>query len=178
MLDFFPDMSVCPGGGNEAVPRTVRLRPIPKKTKDLGMCQLNRQQLQALKNYSNRGAVPEVKKEAAMDAGYSEGYALKAMDNLLQNRSIVTALENAGGTDERIARVMVEGLESEHPLKPGRKDPHAIHKFIQEHNKVKGNYAPTKIQAEIDSRVMVVHLTAGSIENFNKFKRMRGESGP
>jgi len=87
-------------------------------------------------------------------------------------------LESAGGTNEKIAQVMVEGLESEHPLKPGRKDPHAIHKFIQEHNKVRGNYAPTKVSTESESRVMVVHLTAGSIKNFNKFKRMRGENGP
>lgn len=175
---FFPDVSVCPGGGREAVPRQVRVRPKPRKIRDMGMRALDKRQRMALKIFEKNGATPEVKKESAVEAGYSERYALEAMDKLLQCRPIVAALEKAGGTDERIAQVMVEGLESEHPLKPGRKDPHAIHKFLQEHNKVKGNYAPTKIESENRSKVMVVHLTAGSIENFNKFKKMRGSSGP
>lgn len=139
----------------------------------MGIRQLNAQQRNALKAYRNLGATPDVKKEAAVSAGYSEGYAVQAMDKLLQCRPIVAALEKAGGTDEKIAQTIVEGLESEHPLKPGRKDPHAIHKFVQEANKVKGNYAPTKIQTEGKSQVMVVHLTAGNIESFDKFKRMR-----
>jgi len=175
MKGYFPDTPVCPGGGRESIPRHVRLRPKPRKIQDMGIRQLNKQQRNALKNYDVLGAIPEVKKDAALAAGYSDGYALRAMDKLLQIRPIVKALEDAGATDERIANVIVEGLESEHPLKPGRKDPHAIHKFVQEANKVKGNYAPTKIQAETKSQVMVVHLTAGNIEAFDKFTRMRAE---
>ncbi len=174
MKGYFPDVSVCPGGGRESIPRHVRLRPKPRKIQDMGIRQLNKQQRDALKKYDEFGAQPEKKKDAAMAAGYAEGYALKAMDNLLQCRPIVAALEKAGGTDERIAQVIVDGLESEHPLKPGRKDPHAIHKFVQEVNKVKGNYAPTKISTENKSEVMVVHLTAGNIKEFDKFVRMRG----
>lgn len=174
---YFPETSICPGGGHEAMPRQVRIHKRTQKIRDMGMRALNKQQRQALKNYSNMGAIPEVKKAAAIEARYSEGYALKAMDGLLQSRAIVKALEKAGGTDERIAEVMVEGLESEHPLKPGRLDPHAIHKFVTEANKVKGNYAPTKIQAEVKSQVMVVHMTAGNVDNFNKFKKMREAHG-
>ena len=161
---------------DESVSRpNARLRAKSQKIKDMGIRQLNQQQRNALKNYKNLGATPEVKKAAAVAAGYCEPYAVKVMDKLLQSRSIVAALEKAGGTDEKIAQIMVEGLESEHPLKPGRKDPHAIHKFVMEANKVKGNYAPTKIQTEGKQQVMVVHLTAGNIEAFDKFKRMREE---
>ena len=176
-VKYFPpdDIPMCPGR-QEAEPRpNARIRARTGKIKDMGIRQLNQQQRAALKNYKNLGATPEVKKDAAVLAGYSGQYAVKAMDKLLQSRSIVAALEKAGGTDERIAQVMIEGLESEHPLKPGRKDPHAIHKFVQEANKVKGNYAPTKIQTEGKQQVMVVHLTAGNIEAFDKFKRMREE---
>ena len=176
-VKYFPpdNFPLCPGREEAAQRYDVRLRAKPRKIKDMGIRQLNQQQRDALKNYKNLGAVPEVKKDAAVAAGYSEPYAVKVMDKLLQSRSIVAALEKAGGTDEKIAQVMIEGLESEHPLKPGRKDPHAIHKFVQEANKVKGNYAPTKIQTEGKQQVMVVHLTAGNIEAFDKFKRMRGE---
>ncbi|KKK93028.1 hypothetical protein LCGC14_2697000, partial [marine sediment metagenome] len=107
---YFPEDSICPGGGHEAEPRHVRVRPRPRKIRDMGMRALNKQQKQALENYSNLGATPEVKKAAAIEAGYSEGYAVKAMDGLLQSRPIVQALEKAGGTDEKIAQVMFEGL--------------------------------------------------------------------
>ena len=174
-VNYFPpeDIPMCPGREESPQRHNVRVKPKPRKIKDMGIRQLNQQQRAALKNYKNLGATPEVKKDAAVLAGYSEQYAPRVMDKLLQSRSIVAALEKAGGTDERIAQVMIEGLESEHPLKPGRKDPHAIHKFVQEANKVKGNYAPTKIQTEGKQQVMVVHLTAGNIEAFDKFKRMR-----
>ncbi len=177
--NYFPpdDIPMCPGR-EEAKPRfNVRIRPRSQKVKDMGIRQLNPQQRAALKNYADLGAVPEVKKKAAVDAGYSEPYAIRAMDNLLQCRPIVKALNDAGGTDERIAEVMVEGFESQHPLKPGRLDPHAIIKFIAEANKVKGNHAPTKIQAETKSQVQVVHLTAGNVESFNKFRKMREQDG-
>jgi len=174
---YFPPDGIpqCPQK-NETKSGNVRLRARSNKVRDMGIRRLNKQQRDALKKYSELGATPEVKKKAAMAAGYSGPYALKAMDNLLQSRSIVRALEAAGGTDEVIAQKIVEGFESEHPLKPGRKDPHAIHKFIQEANKVKGNYAPTKVQSENKSQVMVVHLTAGNIEAFDKFQRMREEN--
>ena len=169
---FPPDDGIPPCPGREQPPRHVRLKPRTGRIVDMGIRQLNQQQRDALKNYDELGATPEVKKDAAVAAGYSEGYAIQAMDKLLQCRPIVAALEKAGGTDARIAQVMVEGLESEHPLKPGRPDPHAIHKFIQEHNKVKGNYAPTKIESETKSKVMVVHLTAGNVDSFNKYRKM------
>jgi len=176
-VKYFPpgDIPLCPGRDEIPQRHNVRLRAKPRKIMDMGIRQLNQQQRDALKNYGNLGATPDVKKDAAVAAGYSKPYAAKAMDKLLQRRPIVTALEEAGVTDKKIASVIVEGLESEHPLKPGRKDPHAIHKFVQEVNKVKGNYAPTKIQTEGKSQVMVVHLTAGNIEAFDKFKRMREE---
>lgn len=175
--NYFPDDTPLFPSRKEAYPRHVRVRPKPRKVRDMGIRALDKRQRQALKNYEARGAVPEVKKVAAMEAGYTERSALKAINNLLARRPIVEALDNAGGTDEKIAQKMVEGLESEHPLKPGRPDPHAIHKFVQEHNKVKGNYAPTKVSMEKKSQVMVVHLTAGNIEAFNKFQKMREEDG-
>ena len=173
---YFPsdDRPRCPGREGQP-PRHVRIRPRPRKVRDMGIRALTPQQRMALKNYDELGAKPEVKRDAATAAGYSEGYALQAMDNLLQRRPIVAALEEAGGTDQRIAQVIVDGLESEHPLKIGRKDPHAIHKFVTEANKIKGNYAPTKIQQENKSQVMVVHLTTGNVDAFNKFQRMRNQ---
>lgn len=180
--ELFPtDLPVLVKAGG-TVPRTVRIHPKKRKhLKDLGIKRLNPQQRGALENFyrmqqdPERGSsLPQNKKDAAMDAGYSESGAIKAMDRLLERKSIVEALDKAGVTDEKIAEVIMEGLESEHPLKPGRPDPHAIIKFVIEANKIKDNHPATKVKISKESRSMVVHMTTANIDQFEKYQRMRG----
>lgn len=180
--EIFPENLPVFIGRGETIPRHVRLRPKKrKKLKDLGIKRLNPKQREALENFyqmqqdpENKSSLTQTKKDAAMTAGYEESGAIKAMDRLLERKPIVQALDKAGVTDDRIAEVINEGLESEHPLKPGRPDPHAIIKFVVEANKIKGNHPATKLKIEKESRSMVVHLTTGNIEQFEKYQRMRG----
>lgn len=159
----------------------VRLKPRSRKIRDYGMKRLNLKQRLALQNFYEKVQDPRnenrqittLKRESAIEAGYSKGEATKAMDRLLGRKTIVEELEKAGVTDAKIAQVIAEGLESEHPLKIGRPDPHAIHKFVQEANKIKDNYPETKIKIDKETKKMVVHFTAGNIEQFKKYQKMR-----
>ncbi|GAI67109.1 unnamed protein product, partial [marine sediment metagenome] len=78
----------------ERPPRTIRIKikkPGRKALKDLPFSKLDSRQKQALKNFADLGCDPKMKKEAGEAAGYSEksGVAVKAMDRLLERRSIV-----------------------------------------------------------------------------------------
>ena len=164
----------------------VRTKPKPRKLRDFKIKQLTKQQRLALQEFYNLAKDPEkkglplneLKREAAKTAGYSEGNQVRAMDRLLERKTVVDELENAGVTDARIAEVIADGLESEHPMKPGRPDPHAIIKYVQEANKLRDNYPDTKVKITKESRTMVVHFTAGNIEQFNKYQRMRQLNDP
>lgn len=185
--EFFPDDAPVFIRLGETIPRHVRIRPKEqKKLRDLGIKKLNPRQRQALRNYYELNQDPrkkswpvsKVKKEAAVAAGYSEGGAIVTMDRLLSRKPIAAELDKAGVTDSKIAQVIAEGLESEHALKPGRKDPHAIIKFVSEANKIKDNYPEKKVKVTKDSRTMVVHFTAGNLQSFQKYRQMRGLDGP
>lgn len=167
---------------NQKASRILRVKPLPRKIRDFGIKRLNLKQRQALQNFyekakdpaSKTRALTTLKKESAVEAGYSEGGAIKAMDRLLQRKAIVEELEKAGVTDAKIAQVILEGFTAAHPIQPQQKDYHAIVKFVQEANKLKENYPDTKLKISKESRTMVVHFTAGNIDQFNKYQRMRG----
>lgn len=166
---------------NQKSLRVLRVKPLPRKIRDFGIKRLNLKQRQALQNFyekakdpaSKTRALTTLKKESAVEAGYSEGGAIKAMDRLLQRKAIVEELEKAGVTDAKIAEVILEGFSATHPMKPEQKDYHAVVKFVQEANKLKENYPDTKLQISKESKTIVVHLTTGNIEQFNKYQRMR-----
>lgn len=158
----------------------------PKPLRELGIKKLNPKQRHALQEFYTLAKDPKnknrslgsLKKEAADVAGYAPSSAPAVMSRLLNRKPIIDELDKAGVTDARIAEVIAEGLESEHPLRPGRPDPHAIIKFVVEANKIKDNHPATKLKISKESRSMVVHLTSGNIENFEKYQKLRGLNGP
>lgn len=154
--------------------KTQRFNPKKRKTTyDYGIKRLSQRQRDTLSNIMKAGSVDAAtKKAAAEESGYAPAYALKAADTVLHRREIVDLLEKEGVTDNKIAQVIAEGLEAMHPLtKDPKPDHHARHKFVQEANRIKGNYAPTKIQEE--GRVVHLHLTAEDAAAAEKYRKMR-----
>ncbi|GAJ09829.1 unnamed protein product, partial [marine sediment metagenome] len=108
------------------------------------------------------------KKEAAVYAGIPEHNALRTMDSLIVGRkSIVKGMEKlfqakfGKGVDEKVAEVLVDGLDAIHPLAKGeRKDNLAILGAVKEINKLSDNYPAKKI----DVREMGVHLVFGAAD--------------
>jgi len=155
--------------------RTQRLLPKNRKAFDYGIKRLSGRQRETLANIMKAGAVDAAtKRQAAIEAGYAPAYALQAADTVLQRREIVELLEKHGVTQDKIARVIAEGLEAMHPLTEVPKpDHHARHKFVQEANRIHGNYAPTKIKGDFQGRVVHLHLTAEDFKAGEKYEQMR-----
>jgi hypothetical protein len=156
--------------------RPQRFRPKKrKKAYDYGIKRLNQRQRDTLTGIMKAGAVDSVTKRAAAEAaGYAPAYALQAADNVLKRREIVELLEKHGVTQDKIATIIAEGLEAMHPLtKDPKPDHHARHKFVQEANRIVGNYAPTRIKQETDGRIVHLHLTAEDAVAAEKYRKMR-----
>lgn len=152
----------------------IRIKKKSRRIVDFGMKRLDHRQKQALQNVMVAGAVDNpTKKKAAEDAGYAPTYALTAANKLLARRPIVEALEKAKVTDDKIAEVIAEGLEAKHPAYPENKDYHAIVKFVQEANRIKDNYPPTRVAGQVDTRSVVIHMSMDDAEAVAKFNRMR-----
>jgi len=158
--------------------KELRVTPKPRKTKDKPFPRLNKRQKDALKELMRLGkrgrdvTSPVVQKQAAINAGYSEAYAPMAMDKLLKRKPIAKALDKEGITDDFIAKVIKEGLtKPRNPKNPELKDYHAIHKFVQEANKLKDNYPIPKIEQE--SKVVHIHLTADDFNALRRYKELR-----
>lgn len=155
--------------------KTQRFKPKSRKAFDYGIKRLSGRQRETLANIMKAGAVDSAtKRQAAIDAGYHPDYAIQAADTVLQRREIVELLEKHGVTQNKIAQVIAEGLEAMHPLtKTPKPDHHARHKFVQEANKINGNYAPTKIKGDFQGRVVHLHLTAEDFKAGEKYEQMR-----
>ena len=162
----------------ERPPRTIRIRTISRKLKDMPLSRLDGRQTQALTNFTELGCDPKRKKEAAEGAGYSaanHGGAVQAMNRLLERRPIINKIEEKCiakhkiGADEKVAEILVDQLNAIHPLAKGEmKDNLAILSAAKEINKIRDNY-PTK---KLDIREMGFHLvfTPGDIEAARQFK--------
>ena len=153
----------------ERPPRTIRIKikkPGRKPLKDLPYLKLPPQHQQALDNLALMGF--DKKKDAAVYAGIPEHNALRTMDSLLVRRKpVLKKLEEAcqalyrKGTDEKVAEVLVDGLDAIHPLAKGeRKDNLAILGAAKEINKLSDNYPAKKV----DVREMGVHLVFGAAD--------------
>lgn len=166
----------------ERAPRTVRIKVRKggrKRLRDTKLYKLDPQHKKALENYVAMG--PDKKREAAVAAGFSRENAISTMDRLLVGRKeIVEKIEKEcqekckKGTDDKIAEVLVEGLDATHPLsKEGKKDYKAIVKFAQEINKVTDKYPPKRI----DIREQAVHIifTKDDIAAAEAYKELSGE---
>ena len=134
----------------ERPPRTIRIKSMPRKIKDMPFSRLTDRHKQALTNLVVMGI--DKKKKAGLAAGFSESGVGKVMDKLLARRQIVKKIEEicqalyGKGADEKVAEVLVEQLEAVYPLAKGeRKKNLAIISAVKEINKIMGHYPPKKV---------------------------------
>jgi len=170
--------------GRQSYPRTFRIRVKKRGIKHLKFSNLDARQKQALKNLLEKGPpfTAEKKREAGEAAGYSarSNGVIRAMDRLLERKEIVTKIENAcqkkfkKDVDSKVAEVLVDQLEAEHPLsKEKKKDNFAIIKASQELNKLKDNYPAKKI--DIREMGFHVHWTGDDVRAAEEYKELIGE---
>lgn len=158
--------------------KVLRFKPKErKKTFDYGIKRLSQRQRDALANVMKAGAVDSAtKRQAGIDAGYSETYAIQGVEKALERKSIIAALETNNVTDDKLAKVIAGGLEAMHPLtKEVRPDWLARHRFVQEANRIKDNYPPTRVKGQLDVRSVQVHLTTEDYRASEKYAKMRGD---
>lgn len=160
--------------------KTVRITPKKRGFVNFGIKRLNGRQKATLNDLMKKGETGDLstaaKKEAGLVGGYSETYAVQAVNRLLERKPILDALEKAGVTDEKIAHVILGGLSAEHPLAKGKKDYHAIAKFVSEANRIKDNYPPTRVEQKKQEQVLIVQVTGQDIAALEKVKSMRGQT--
>ncbi|MCJ7563857.1 MAG: hypothetical protein MUP52_04625 [Candidatus Aminicenantes bacterium] len=144
------------------------IRPRKKKSNkisDKGIIRLTKKQRKALTNYMEQGFRGQ--KKALKAAGYSGLNPTRDMKRLMVRKPIIVELEKMGVTDETIAKVIAEGLEARHPMRPEMPDHHARVKFVSEANRLLGNYAPTKFQHE--ERIFNITLSAEDVKALREY---------
>ena len=140
---------------------------------------LSLQQRQALKNFLLTGGDVSKKRECAVAAGYKDGPgAVVAIDRVLNKRfireAIVNELNTAGVDLAKIAAVIKEGLDAQHPMaEEGRKDYHAIEKFLRDAINLHDLNPVATSKLEIEKRVVNIHMTTDDASAWAKFKQMR-----
>jgi len=154
--------------------RILRRRPPggikPRKKKsnkisDKGISRLTKKQRKALTIYMEQGFRGQ--KKALEAAGYSGLNPSRDMKRLMVRKPIIVELEKMGVTDETIAKVIAEGLEARHPMRPKMPDHHARVKFVSEANRILDNYPATKIQSE--ERIYNITLTAEDMKALREY---------
>lgn len=143
-----------------------------KKRSECGVERATPMQKRALENHLLRGMN---KTQAMKEAGYSQGSQVSLLNNAMQKRPIVEALERRQITNDLVAQVIGGGLEATRPDYKDFPDHSVRLSAAREVNRIVGNYAPTKIQAE--SRSIVVHISSADAERLNQYRRMRGANG-
>ena len=115
------------------------------------------------------------KKEAGQSVGNKTGEIVtRAMDKLSKNAAFISEMERQDLTDKVVVGVIKDGLTAQHPLAAeGRKDYHAIDKFVDKFIKITGAYAPTKIEQKTQTEAIHLHLTADDGIAWAKYQRMR-----
>lgn len=170
----------------EELRRKGLLGKIPKSEIRL----LTMRQRDAIKNYIEAGLDPSKKAECERNAGYSPSANGNAIDNVLSKpfirQRIAEALERAGVSYDRIASVIAEGLNAEHPTAEARttedgsayvpKDYNAIARFLREAIDLHDLRPETKVHKQVDKRTVTIHLTGDDYAALEKYRRMRKEA--
>jgi hypothetical protein len=146
------------------IPRLRKKKP-RKKISDKAISRLTKKQRKALTIYMEQGFKGQ--KKALEAAGYSGLNPTRDMKRLMARKPIIALLEKKGVTDDKLAQVIADGLEANHPMKPDLPDHHARIKFVSEANRIFGNYAPTKIQSE--ERIFNINLSEEDVKALLKF---------
>lgn len=152
---------------------------------------LTLRQREALQNFLAKGLDPSKKAECAAEAGYAPSNGGQAITNVLAKpfvrERIKEALEKAGVGYDRIAQIIAEGLEAEHPTADLRYDPEtgepyipkdhtAIERYLRDAIDLHDLRPETKIRKQVDKRTVTIHLTAADDEALEKYRRMRKEA--
>jgi hypothetical protein len=154
--------------------RIIRHRPPqgikPRKKKsnkisDKGITRLTKRQRKALTIYMEQGF--RGKRRALIAAGYSGLNPSRDMKRLMTRKPIIIELEKKGVTDDKLAQVIADGLEANHPMRPEMPDHHARIKFVSEANRVLDNYPATKFQHE--QRIYNITLTAEDMKALREY---------
>ena len=152
-------------------PSQYRVKARPRRIVNMGIKQLSPQHRRALELIAKN---PKNPTKAVIEAGFSASNAAATANKLLHRKPILKALEDNGGSDAKIAEVMVEGMtKAENPFRPGFADHVARLGFVKEINRVKDNYPSTKISVTKEEKVMHVHFTAENVKQFKKYNDIR-----
>lgn len=169
--NLIPDSDTFIPGREQSSPSNYRVKERPRKIVNMGIEKLSRRHRQALENIAEN---PQKPRQGVIAAGFSPANATAVATRLLQRKPIVEALEAKGGTDEKIAAGIVEGMtKAENPFRPGLPDHIVRLGFIKEANRVKDNYPPTKVNVKKTGGVMHVHFTAENLKQFKKYNDIR-----
>lgn len=142
--------------------------------KDSPLSEISYEHKQALENIIKSPTNP---RQAVIAAGFSKGHATQTAKNLLSRKPIVEKIDEQVNfrhgvtTDEKVAAVIVDTLEAQHPIKPEQPDHKIRLDGAKEIGKIKDYYPPKKIQQE--GKVFHIHLTEEHIRRHEKFKRLR-----
>ena len=141
------------------------------KMAGLGIRKLTKKQKQALVNRFELGMS---NRQAALQAGYSEGKSSLVIPNLLQRKPIQDALLARGITKEYIAEGIYEGTKAMHPFRPKQPDFGVRVKYIQEANKILDHYPAKRV--EVEERSVKIVISERDYEKYQRFKeKMRKE---
>jgi len=143
------------------------------KLSDKRISRLTKKQRRALTLYMEQGMTGQ--RQALEAAGYSGFNPSRDMKRLLFRKPIVYELKKIGVTDDKIAQVIAEGLEANHPMRPKMPDHHARVKFVSEANRIRDNYPATKFQSE--QRIIKIILTGDDMKALQEFYEMRKNGG-
>ena len=121
------------------------------------------------------------KKEAGIAAGYTPQSATSMLNRALTlaagNAAFLEEMERQGITNEHIIQKIKDGMEAQHPMAAeGRKDWHAIDKFVGKAMKVKDAFPATRIKSESENKHIHIHVTADDQQAIDKVERMRQEA--
>ena len=121
------------------------------------------------------------KKEAGIAAGYTPQSATTMLNRALTlaagNAAFLEEMEKQEITNEKLIKILGEGLEATHPLsKDNKKDYRTIHSYWHDAMKMKDGFPAARIKSESDHRHMHIHITADGMEGINKYERMRQEA--
>jgi len=177
-------------GGRKPKKEELRRKGLLGKIPKSEMMLLTMRQRAALKNFVEAGLDPSKKAACAVAAGYSPTTSGQAIDNVLSKpfirQRIAEALEKAGVSYDRIASVIAEGLNAEHPTAEARtaedgsayvpKDYNAIARFLREAIDLHDLRPETKIHKQVDKRIVTIHLTGDDYAALDKYRRMRKEA--
>jgi len=153
------------------------VKPKEKKPSPLKLSPKARRELSIKQRKALKGVFEgKSKKQAGLEAGFSEKYAIQGVNHALEiasgNQDFVKAMEKQGITSDRLAEVLSEGLAAKNPFRPKQKDFKVIHSFWQDAVRIMDAFPASKIQQKNESRHIHLFLTKADYDAVEKYKKL------